>query len=132
MKIEVTVRDVRELLGLARLDAAAFARGVAPRASAREAIRKRLPERVVERYETLLSIGRVPVVAEIAGGCCSACHLRLPTMVLQQARRSPAVHTCPCCRRMLYAPELLAEPTAAEAPAEATPRAKRARGVAAG
>lgn len=133
MKIEVTLRDVRELLGLARLDAAAYARGAAPRAAARDAIRRKLPERVVERYETLLSVGRLPVVAAIEGGCCSACHLRLPTMVLQQARRSPAMHTCPCCHRMLYAPELLAEPTAAvEAAAEPPSRSKRARGVAAG
>ncbi len=132
MTIEVTLRDIRELVGLARLDAAAYERGTPPRRAAREAIRSRLPERVVERYDTLLGTGRMPVLAGIEGECCSACHLRLPTMLAQRARRSPAVHTCPCCRRMIYAPELLGERTASADPAPAPARSRRSRGVNAG
>ncbi len=132
MTIEVTVRDIRELVGLARLDAAAYARGSAPRRATREAIRSRLPQRVVERYDTLLGTGRMPVLAGIEGECCSACHLRLPTMLAQQARRSPAGHTCPSCRRMIYAPELLGERSVAADPAPTPARARRSRGVNAG
>lgn len=52
--------------------------------------------------------GRCPAIAAIERASCSGCHLRLPTMVESQARRSPVVLTCPNCRRLVYAPELLA------------------------
>ena len=46
-------------------------------------------------------------VAAIERASCSGYHLRLPTMVESQARRALAIHACPHCRRMLYAPELI-------------------------
>jgi predicted nucleic acid-binding Zn-ribbon protein len=118
MTFDVTLPDISQLIELARLDAAPAQRPSAYR-EAREASRRRLPERLLERYETLLSTGRTPVLVRIEDGCCSACHVRLPTMVAHKARHKPAVHTCPCCRRMLYAPELLASPPAAVAPGDA-------------
>jgi predicted nucleic acid-binding Zn-ribbon protein len=55
----------------------------------------------------MLEIGRVPGVVAIERGACSGCYLRLPTMVEYRARRSPAIHRCAQCRRLLYAPELV-------------------------
>jgi predicted nucleic acid-binding Zn-ribbon protein len=108
MRIETTVREIRALLQLAELDAQV--RELTPETyqSRREASRRRVGRTLLERYQTLLDGGRCPAIAAIERASCSGCHLRLPTMVESQARRSPAVHTCPNCRRMVYAPELLA------------------------
>jgi hypothetical protein len=40
--------------------------------------------------------------------------VRLATMIEQHLKRSLCVYICPRCRRMLYAPELLAERPADE------------------
>ena len=109
MRIEATIRQIRALLELAGLDARPQESPPEACRSRREASRRRVPGALLERYQALLDSGRDPVLAAIEGGTCSGCHLRLPTMVESQARLSPAVHTCPHCRRMLYAPELLAE-----------------------
>jgi predicted nucleic acid-binding Zn-ribbon protein len=109
MKIEATVQDIRWLLDLAEQDARAP--GVPPDTGrvGREASRRRLPRTLADRYQTLLEVRRHPAIVAIERGVCSGCHVRLPTMVEYQARHAPAVHVCPHCRRMLYAPELLAE-----------------------
>lgn len=109
MKIEATVPEIRALLQLAELDAQAQSLPPETYRSRREASRKRVAKELIERYQMLLEAGRCPVVVAITRGGCSGCHVRLPTMVEYQARRSPAVHTCPHCRRMLFAPELLSE-----------------------
>ena len=109
MRIEATVREIRALLELAKLDAQAQELPLETYQSRREASRRRVARALLERYQTLLDAGRSPVIAAIERGSCSGCHLRLPTMLESQARRSPAVHTCPHCRRILYAPERLAE-----------------------
>ena len=108
MKIESTIPEIRALLQLAELDAQA--RGLPPEAfdSLRKATRRQVAGALVERYEALLEAGRSPVIVPIERASCSGCHLRLPTMVTSRARRVAAVYLCPHCRRMLYAPELLA------------------------
>jgi len=122
MSIEATVQEIRALLQLAELDVQAQELPPETYRSRREASRKRVARALLERYESLLDAGRCPVIAAIERSSCSGCHLRLPTMVESQARRSPAVHACPHCRRMLYAPELLT----AEALREAGSRKKGA------
>ncbi len=107
MRIEATVREIRALLQLAELDAHAQELPPETHQSRREASRRRVARALLERYQILLDAGRGPVITAIERESCSGCHLRLPTMVESQARRSPAVHTCPHCHRMLYAPELL-------------------------
>jgi predicted nucleic acid-binding Zn-ribbon protein len=128
MKIEATGQEIRALLQLAELDAQAQEFPSETYQSRREASRRRVAKALLERYQTLLDAGRNPVIAPIERASCSGCHLRLPTMLESQARRSHAVHTCPHCRRMLYAPELLAkEDSRAGAPQKAaTRRAARA------
>lgn len=109
MTFEATVTQIRALLDLAGLDQALDRPPSGGRRAAREVVARRVPLVLLERYELLLAVGRTPVVVAIDRGTCSGCHMRLPTMVDQRARRSPALHTCPQCRRMLYAPELVRE-----------------------
>jgi predicted nucleic acid-binding Zn-ribbon protein len=115
MRIETTVREIRALLQLAELDAQAQELSPETYQSRRETCRKRVGRTLLERYQALLDGGRSPAIAAIERASCSGCHLRLPTMVESQARRSPAVHTCPHCRRMVYAPELLTAEDSGEA-----------------
>jgi predicted nucleic acid-binding Zn-ribbon protein len=107
--MEATVEEIRALLELAQLDAQANT--LAPEAyrTRHDAIGKRMAAALLERYQRLRAVGRHPVVVAAERGTCSGCHVRLPTMLAYQLGRSAAVHPCPHCRRMLYAPELLAE-----------------------
>jgi len=107
MRIEATVREIRALLQLAELDAHAQELPPETHQRRREESRRGVARALLERYQTLLEAGRCPVITAIERGTCSGCHLRLPTMVESQARRALAIHACPHCRRMLYAPELL-------------------------
>ena len=131
MKFETTVQGIRALVRLAEFDAAMPELLAEKHESQRGAICKRVARPLRARYQTLIETGRSPVIAAIERGNCSGCHLRLPTMIESQARRSPAVHTCPHCGRMLYAPELLERRGSGDAQPQsqtrvAPPRATRA------
>jgi predicted nucleic acid-binding Zn-ribbon protein len=118
--IEATVQDIHALLELARADGAADPAAPEDRRQSRDALARRVPRRLLDPYELLRGTGRSPVVVTIARGACSGCHVRLPTMVEVRARCVPAVHRCPRCRRLLYAPELiLADAKARDAKASA-------------
>jgi predicted nucleic acid-binding Zn-ribbon protein len=135
MSIEATTLQIASLLRLAELDAQATDLSSEAFRARREASLRRVASPLLDRYQALLDVGRAPVVAAIERGSCSGCHVRLPTMMESQARRSPAIHTCPHCRRMLYAPELLAQagsprerkPAKKEAPRRRAPRAAAAK-----
>jgi hypothetical protein len=129
MKFEATAREIGTLLQLAEVDAQAQLLSPEAYRSRREAASRLLPRALLDRYERLLDGSRRPVIAAIERGACSGCHVRLPTMVEHAARRSPAVHTCPHCHRMLYAPELLQEAVSTP-PSERKPGGKRAPGTA--
>jgi predicted nucleic acid-binding Zn-ribbon protein len=105
VKIEATVKQIRALLQLAELNAGPDP----PSPEAREAAQRGVPPPLLERCLSLIDAGRTPAVVAIERGACAGCHLRLPTMLEQQAAHSLAVHTCPHCRRMLYAPALILE-----------------------
>ena len=114
MKIEATVKQIRSLLELAelnegadRLTAEAYRRG-------QEALQRGVPRHLLERYHSLIDAGRTPAVVAIEQGVCSGCHVRLPTMLEHQAGRSLALYTCPHCRRMLYAAELVRDDSHAD------------------
>lgn len=109
MRIDATVQEIRALLQIAELDGQAEQLAPETYRSRREASRRRVARALLDRYQSLLEAGRYPVVVAIERGNCSGCHVRLPTIVEYQARRSPAIHTCPHCRRMLYASELLSK-----------------------
>lgn len=109
MKLEANAKQIRALLQLAEVDQSAGPPASEAGRRSREAVASHLPRHLLDRYQLLLAVGRTPVVAAIERGSCSGCHLRLPTMVESKTRHSPAIHTCPHCRRMLYAPELVRE-----------------------
>jgi len=109
VKIEATAKEIRALLQLAELDRVAEQPAAEASRRSREAAASRLPRRLLDRYQLLLDVGRTPVVVAIERGTCSGCHVRLPTMVEYNTRRSAAIHTCPHCQRMLYVPELVRE-----------------------
>jgi predicted nucleic acid-binding Zn-ribbon protein len=109
VKLEATAKDIRALLQLAELDRRLDQGGSREQRLARDGVAGSVPRTLLARYELLLEVGRIPIVVAIERGACVACHVRLPTAVAYKARRSAAVHTCPQCRRMLYAPELLRE-----------------------
>jgi uncharacterized protein len=114
VKIEASAKEIRALIELAELDRASKQPRQKVSRRNREAAASRLPQGLLDRYELLLGLGRRPAVAAIEGGACSGCHIRLPTMVESKARRAPAIHTCPHCKRMLYVPELVREDTPAD------------------
>jgi predicted nucleic acid-binding Zn-ribbon protein len=109
LRIDATVQEIRALLQIAELDGQAEELTPESYGTRREASRRRVARALLDQYESLLEAGRYPVVVAIDRGNCSGCHVRLPTMVEYQARQAPAIHTCPHCRRMLYASELLSK-----------------------
>ena len=125
MTLDATVAQIRALLTLAENDGSGKGAIPSGRVRDREALSGRLPRLLLERYELLLGAGRTPAVARIDRGACSGCHVRLPTMLESAARRSPAVHVCPHCRRLLYSPELIGE----DSPAPGRERGSREGGV---
>ena len=128
MRIEATAQEIGTLLQLVEFDAQAQSLPSEEHRSRREATRRRVPRALLERYQALLEVGRSPVIVAIERGGCSGCHVRLPTMLEHKAKRSPAIHTCPRCHRMLYAPEFLQE--AARSPgSEREPAGTRAPGT---
>jgi predicted nucleic acid-binding Zn-ribbon protein len=108
MKIEATVKQIRALLELAAFDDGADGLSVEARRG-HEATPRGVPRLVLERYHSLVNTGRTPAVVAIERGTCSGCHIRLPTMLEYQAGRLVALYTCPHCRRMLYASQLVIE-----------------------
>jgi len=107
MSIEATAAEIRALVELAALEEQAESLPAETYRSRRAAKRRRASRALLERYQLLLETCRRPVIVAIVKGVCSGCNVRLPTMVEYRARHAAAVHICPHCRRMLYAPELL-------------------------
>jgi predicted nucleic acid-binding Zn-ribbon protein len=58
--------------------------------------------RALATYEQLLKGRRGVAVAEMRGGHCTACHVRLRPTVEQQVRRNDALVQCDSCQRLLY------------------------------
>jgi predicted nucleic acid-binding Zn-ribbon protein len=108
VRIEATVKNIRALLELAAVDGADQATSEARR-QGRDALARRVPRRLLDPYQLLLKVGRTPVVVATQRGICLGCHVRLPTMLEYEIQRSPAIHRCPHCRRLLYVPGFLGE-----------------------
>ena len=103
MKIEATASEILALIQLAEHDR--HEDSPLPKGGGRNRLASHLPGRLLDRYQLLLRAGRTRIVVALERGSCSGCHLRLPTMVESNTRRSPAIHTCPHCQRMLYVRE---------------------------
>jgi len=120
VKFEATANEIRTLLHLAKLKEGSSKRAARSRGG-RAALAKGLPQGVLERYDELVRAHRSPAVARIERGTCSGCHIRLPTMIEYKILHSLALYTCPRCRRLIYAPELL------DSAAETEPATRRRR-----
>lgn len=125
MKIEATVQEIRALVRLAELGVQEPGPPDDDQQRGRAANRPQVAKALMERYQTLLDVGRLPPLAAIEHGSCSGCHVRLPTVVESEARRAPAIYNCPHCHRMLYAPEWLADGVSAAPGAGGQRRATR-------
>jgi predicted nucleic acid-binding Zn-ribbon protein len=130
--IDATVQEIRALLQLADLDAQEPNLPPDAYRSRREASRRRVAKALLERYEALLEASRFPAIVAVERQTCSGCHVRLPTMVEYQVRRSPSVHSCPHCRRMVYAPVHLLEPGQSKAASETKKAPRRGASTPAG
>jgi len=84
-----------------RLMTNAFQRELSQLALRRIEARDRVPTNIVKRYEALLSGGRRPAVATVTKGCCSGCHMALPTRFEQALATEDGLQSCPHCRRIL-------------------------------
>jgi uncharacterized protein len=62
-------------------------------------------------YETVRS-RRGVAVAEVRGGYCSACHVRLRPQVANELRKRETIFQCESCQRFLYHPSAAPEPDA--------------------
>jgi predicted nucleic acid-binding Zn-ribbon protein len=127
VRIDATLEELRALLQLAEVDARMEELTPDAYRSRREASRRRVGPRLLERYEELLEAGRSPALVAMERGNCTGCHIRLPTLVEYRVRCSPAIHSCPHCRRMVYAKELLATESGGATSRKAPPgRARKA------
>jgi predicted nucleic acid-binding Zn-ribbon protein len=66
---------------------------------------------VLSSYETVRS-RRGNAVAEVRGGYCSACHVRLRPQVANEPRKRESIFQCESCQRFLYHPSAAPEPEA--------------------
>jgi uncharacterized protein len=128
LKIEATVKEIRALMELAGADGRRDQLCSESRRKSRDTLAGRVPRRLLDPYELLLKAGRIPVVVAIERGACSGCHVRLPTMLESRARRMTAIHRCPHCRRMLYAPELVTPDPGSSGAKASSERATRSGG----
>lgn len=62
---------------------------------------KKLPQRVVRRYETLLPRRPVPV-AKTHDGTCLGCHIGLPPALFHEMLSRVRFEECPHCHRIIY------------------------------
>ncbi|HTK70502.1 MAG TPA: C4-type zinc ribbon domain-containing protein [Candidatus Eisenbacteria bacterium] len=73
----------------------------------REAIKPRVPQALLSRYDRLLAARDGVAVAEIKKGACGACFKGLTPHALQEARRGDQIKVCEACGRIL----ILSEPS---------------------
>ena len=82
--------------------------------SARALVVSEVTSAVLATYETVRA-KRGAAVAEVKGGYCSACHVRLRPQVANELRTQALLFQCESCQRFLYHPPASPEPTEAGA-----------------
>jgi uncharacterized protein len=73
------------------------------RTSARTRVLSEISPAVLAIYETVRE-KRGTAVAEVKGGYCSACHVRLRPQAANELRRNDIIFQCESCKRILYFP----------------------------
>ena len=59
---------------------------------------------LLRRYEKIRPARAGLGLAKAEGGRCMACHMFVPPQLYNEIQRRAAIHQCPCCNRLLYAP----------------------------
>jgi predicted nucleic acid-binding Zn-ribbon protein len=67
----------------------------------RKSIASKLKPQMLSRYE-MIRKRRGSAVASTTHGTCSACHIAIPPMMMQQLMRQEELGQCPQCNRILY------------------------------
>jgi predicted nucleic acid-binding Zn-ribbon protein len=74
---------------------------VSAKRAERKAVALRLKPQMLSRYE-MIRKRRGSAVASTTDGTCSACHIAIPPMMMQQLMRQEQLGQCPQCNRILY------------------------------
>jgi predicted nucleic acid-binding Zn-ribbon protein len=74
---------------------------LAEKRTRRQELVKAVQPVLYRRYE-MIRKRRGAAVAHTLLGTCSACHMTIPPMMLQQLRRADEFAQCPSCQRLLY------------------------------
>ncbi len=74
-------------------------------ASQREARRKRIPERILMKYQKLRELRGGRVIVPVMGQVCGGCQAELPPQQILDLKTSGDLGVCEICGRFLYVPE---------------------------
>jgi predicted nucleic acid-binding Zn-ribbon protein len=94
--------DLGEVEGPAKLRSAELDTQVSEKRAERKAVSLRLKPQMLSRYEMIRKRRGTAVASTTADGTCSACHISLPPMMMQQLKREEQLGQCPQCNRILY------------------------------
>jgi predicted nucleic acid-binding Zn-ribbon protein len=67
-----------------------------------QAVRAKLDEAIMQRYDFLLEKCGNIAIAALQNGICQVCHLNIPPQKFIEVQRDEAIHTCPHCQRFVY------------------------------
>ncbi len=96
------IRELRETM------AKSLADGQKARAG-REAVVKRIPERIYKKYEQLRPVKSGIGVSVVVAGTCTACNVRLRPQVVVEVLRGESLEQCSNCNRLLIPDTLVKE-----------------------
>lgn len=100
-----TLLRIQELgFALMEHDAAESQKGKEEIRKVKEELASGVPAEWLRVLERLQSTGQ-PAVVPAADGFCSYCRIQVPTRMFQEVMSNSRIHQCPCCARILYAPE---------------------------
>lgn len=100
-ELERLVSELGEVEGPAKEKSADLGTRVSEKRSERKAAAVRLKPQMLSRYE-MIRKRRGTAVASTTDGTCSACHISIPPMMMQELMRQEQLGQCPQCNRILY------------------------------
>jgi len=115
-EIEKLEADLGVVEGPSRAKSAVLDARVSEKRAERKAIATRIKPQMLSRYE-MIRKRRGTAVASTTDGTCSACHISVPPMMMQQLMRQEQLGQCPQCNRILYF-----RPSASMPPPESPPQ----------
>jgi len=70
-----------------------------------ETLRKRIPEALLKKYETIKGINHGLAVVSAWKEVCNGCHMNIPPQMYNELFTSDELFLCPQCNRMIYGQE---------------------------